>query len=160
MSCSPIFTTLLTASAFTPPNKSLLKESGVRMPMSSKSSIYYIHLILQMILCLAQCSWPFDSYRDVPCSSTSFQIFSHYLLGSFCTLYLPVSVCTCCYFTLHAASRSHAGLEILSMWTGHAEVQLSLQHPLPHPATFFTCCAAARRPRRPAWVDACLWCVI
>lgn len=158
MSCSPIFTTLLTASAFTPPNKSLLKESGVLM--SSKSSIHYIHLILQMNLCLAQCSWPFDSYNDVPCSHFLPDIFPLSFRQLLYSTYLPVSVCACFYFTLHAASRSHAGLEILSMWTGHTEVQLSLQHPLPHPATFFTCCTTARWPWRPAWVDACLWCVI
>lgn len=63
-------------------------------------------------------------------------------------------------FTLHTTSRAHAGLEILSVGTRHAEIQLGFQHPLPHPAAFFTSSAATRRPGRPAGVDTCLWSVV
>lgn len=102
-------------------------------------------------------------FIGVPCSRTSFHTVcqQHYtLLGWYCNLYLCVCVFVHVFFTLHTAAWSHAGLEILSMRTWHAEVQLRLQHPLPHPAAFFTRSAAARRPWRPARVDACLWCVI
>lgn len=70
--------------------------------------------------------------------------------------------CDCYYHdvTIHTAAWCHAGLEVLRVWTRHAEVQLGLQHPLPHPAAFVTRSAAARRPRGPAGVDARLRCVI
>lgn len=92
---------------------------------------------------------------DSPLWSPTLQPNVSYFFSSHHTVYLCV-----CVFTLHTASRSHAGLEILSVGTRHAEVQLGLQHPLPHPAAFFTRSAATRRPGRPAWVDTRLRCVI
>lgn len=65
-----------------------------------------------------------------------------------------------CVITLHATSWPHAGLKILGVGTRDAEIQLSLQHPLPHPATFITRGAAACRPRRPGGVDTRLRCVV
>lgn len=62
--------------------------------------------------------------------------------------------------TLHAASWGHARLEILRVRTGHAQVKLCLQHPLPHPAAFVARGAAARRPGRPGRVDARLGSVV
>lgn len=75
----------------------------------------------------------------------------------YCYLCVHVYVCV---FTLNAAPRPHAGLEVLSMWTRHAEVQLGLQHPLPHPAALLTGGAAACRPGGPARVDTSLRCVV
>lgn len=68
--------------------------------------------------------------------------------------------CVCLILTLITAAGPHAGLKVLSMWTGHTEIQLCLQHPLPHPLPLLTCRGAARRPRRPVGVDTCLWSVI
>lgn len=45
--------------------------------------------------------------------------------------------------TLIAASGPHAGLKVLGVWAGHTEVQLGLQHPLPHPLALFTSGRAA-----------------
>lgn len=36
------------------------------------------------------------------------------------------------------AAWTHAGLEVLGVWAGHTEVQLSFQHSLPHPLALFT----------------------
>lgn len=55
--------------------------------------------------------------------------------------------------TLVAAPRPHARLKICGVRAGNAQVQLSLQHPLPHSLALFTGGRAAGRPRRPVGVD-------
>lgn len=40
--------------------------------------------------------------------------------------------------TLIAAARPHAGLKVLCVWTQYTEIQLGLQHPLPHPFPLLT----------------------
>lgn len=88
------------------------------------------------------------------------------MLSCFYSLTLSVfsslSICLCWpkVFTLYSASWCHAGLEILSVWTWHSQVQLCLQHPLSHLSTFLTSSTATCRPRRPLRVNACLWYVI
>lgn len=56
--------------------------------------------------------------------------------------------------TLVAASGTHARLKICRVRAGNAQVQLSLQHPLPHPLALFASGRAAGGPRRPVGVDA------
>lgn len=56
--------------------------------------------------------------------------------------------------TFLAAARAHAGLEVLGVGAGDAEVQLSLQHALPHPLAFVAGGGAAGGPRGPVGVDA------
>lgn len=56
--------------------------------------------------------------------------------------------------TFIAAAGAHAGLEVLGVRTGDTEVQLCLQHALPHPLTLFTSGRAAGRPWGPVGVDA------
>lgn len=58
------------------------------------------------------------------------------------------------YLTFIAAARAHAGLKVLRVRAGDAEVQLRLQHALPHSLALFTGGGAAGRPRRPVGVDA------
>lgn len=62
--------------------------------------------------------------------------------------------------TFVTATRPHTWLKILCVGAGNAQVQLGLQHPLPHPLALFTCGRAAGRPGRPVGVDAGLWSVI
>lgn len=62
--------------------------------------------------------------------------------------------------TLVAAAGTHAGLEIGRVRAGNAEVQLSLQHPLPHPLALLAGGRAAGGPRRPVGVDARLRSVV
>lgn len=45
--------------------------------------------------------------------------------------------------TFVTAARVHAGLEVLGVWAGDTEVQLRLQHALPHPLAFVTSGGAA-----------------
>lgn len=59
-----------------------------------------------------------------------------------------------CLLTFIAAAGAHAGLEVLGVRTGDAEVQLGLQHALPHPLALFTSGRAAGRPWGPVGVDA------
>lgn len=56
--------------------------------------------------------------------------------------------------TFLAAARAHAGLEVLGVGAGDAEVQLRLEHALPHPLAFVTGGGAAGGPRGPVGVDA------
>lgn len=62
--------------------------------------------------------------------------------------------------TLIATSRPHAGFKVLGVWARHTEVQLGLQHPLPHPLALFTSGRAAGWPWRPVGVDAGLRSII
>lgn len=59
-----------------------------------------------------------------------------------------------CSLTFVAAARAHAGLEVLRVGAGDAEVQLSLEHALPHSLASVTGGGAAGRPRGPVGVDA------
>lgn len=74
------------------------------------------------------------------------------------------STCTATFIlemlTFVTATRPHTWLKILCVGAGNAQVQLGLQHPLPHPLALFTCGRAAGRPGRPVGVDAGLWSVI
>ena len=56
--------------------------------------------------------------------------------------------------TFVTAARAHAGLEVLGVGAGDAEVQLCLQHALPHPLAFVAGGGAAGGPRGPVGVDA------
>ena len=56
--------------------------------------------------------------------------------------------------TFVAAPGAHAGLEILGVGAGDAEIQLCLQHALPHPLPFVAGGRAAGGPRGPVGVDA------
>lgn len=59
-----------------------------------------------------------------------------------------------CLVTFIAAARARAGLEVLGVGTGDTEVQLRLQHALPHPLAFVAGGRAAGGPRGPVGVDA------
>lgn len=59
-----------------------------------------------------------------------------------------------CLLTFIAAAGAHAGLEVLGVRAGDAEVQLCLQHALPHPLAFVAGGGAAGGPRGPVGVDA------
>ena len=59
-----------------------------------------------------------------------------------------------CLLTFVAAAGAHAGLEVLGVGAGDAEVQLCLQHALPHPLAFVAGGGAAGGPRGPVGVDA------
>lgn len=56
--------------------------------------------------------------------------------------------------TFVTAARAHARLEVLGVGAGDAEVQLRLQHALPHPLAFVAGGGAAGGPRGPVGVDA------
>lgn len=58
------------------------------------------------------------------------------------------------YLTFITAAGAHAGLEVLGVWTGDTEVQLCLQHALPHPLAFVAGGGAAGGPWGPVGVDA------
>lgn len=64
------------------------------------------------------------------------------------------------FLTFITTAWTHTGLEILSFWTRHTEVQLSFQHPLSHPLALFTSGRATGWPGGPVWIDACFWGVI
>lgn len=59
-----------------------------------------------------------------------------------------------CLLTFIAAARAHAGLEVLGVGAGDTEVQLRLQHALPHPLPLVAGGGAAGGPWRPVGVDA------
>lgn len=56
--------------------------------------------------------------------------------------------------TFVTAARAHAGLEVLGVGAGDAEVQLCLQHALSHPLAFVAGGGAAGGPWGPVGVDA------
>lgn len=59
-----------------------------------------------------------------------------------------------CFPTFIAAAWARAGLEVLRVRAGDTEVQLRLQHALPHPLAFVAGGGAAGGPRGPVGVDA------
>lgn len=59
-----------------------------------------------------------------------------------------------CLLTFVAAAGAHAGLEVLGVGAGDTEVQLCLQHALPHPLAFVAGGGAAGGPWGPVGVDA------
>jgi hypothetical protein len=66
--------------------------------------------------------------------------------------FLPAGVG--CLLTFITAAWTHAGLEVLGVRAGDTQVQLCLQHALPHPLAFVTGGRAAGGPWGPVGVDA------